>query len=93
MVKEELCGNPHTEVLIRLNTIETRHKAHTWFMRIVGSILLISIPIIVTVTMNLNSTLIKITSDQEVCKEKSKSFEKSLEYLTERLDNGRYTTH
>jgi hypothetical protein len=81
---DQFCGVQHPDVLIRLNTLETRHKANLWFMRILGGAIIILTTTAITIGINLNTTLIKITADQEVCKSRVANVEKTIDRILER---------
>ena len=84
MTKEEdSCGTKHTDILIRLNTIETRHKANLWFMRILGAAIIILTTTAITIGINLNATLVSITADQRVCISRVDGIEKIIDRILE----------
>lgn len=86
MVDIKNCGT-HIDTLLKINTLEavmdTRHKMNMWFLRILGSAIILLTGAAITVGINLNSTLVTITAQQEVSKEIVNTNRKDITYLKE----------
>lgn len=80
----------HTSTMIEIRTLETRmetrHTMNMWFLRILGAAIVLLTTAAITVGINLNTTLVRLSNAQEVVKEQVVSNKGEIDRLRNRLE-------